>query len=468
MAIVRFRHHVLNKEPMLTWTGTTKWYKAQALTSLGAEQNRQVGGGYRERYLSSSSPDRILGISQDKYVSSQVFATAPDQGILMNTATAFLQGFYPPLGDIAPEIASQTLNNGTNSTAPLDGYQYVILHGINDNSPDTIWIKGDDECPAYTNSSKKFTKSTEFRQRDTATRDFYAGFYDVLSSGVYNLKKEDMTYAHAFDIFDLVNVARIHNATSPARNVSDTNLDQLRTLADSAELGLNYNASETIRSVGAQTLSGVVLRQLNTTVSSRGKAPKFSLLAGSYDTFLAFFGLTGLLDVSPDFHGLPEYASSMAFELFTEDNADMFPSSVDSNLRVRWLFRNGTAGNLTGFPLFGSGEMSLPWPRFVSEMQKRAIVDVGDWCTKCSSKADFCAAYGDNVGAKDNEKSDGGSSGGMSNAVAGVVGAMVTLGVVAIVGAVAFVLLRRKRAAKTSADKTSVRSGSTDERENKV
>lgn len=262
-------------QPLLTLTGTTKWYKGQALTNLGAEQNRQVGSDYRQRYLSSSSPDRILGISQDKYISSQVFASAPDQGILMNTATAFLQGFYPPLDDVAPEVASQGLNNGTNSTSPLGGYQYVILQSINDNSPDTIWIKGDDECPAYTKSSKGFTKSDEFRVRDEATRDFYSGFYDVLSSGVYNLKREDMTYAHAFDIFDLVNVARIHNATSAARNVSDANLAQLRTLADSAELGQNWNVSEKIRSIGAQTLSGVVLRQLNSTVSRAPNSPDY-------------------------------------------------------------------------------------------------------------------------------------------------------------------------------------------------
>ncbi|KAJ6442961.1 histidine acid phosphatase [Purpureocillium lavendulum] len=446
---------------------TTKWYKAQALTSLGAEQNYQVGGAYRERYLSSSSPDHIRGISQDKYVGSQIFASAPDQGILMNTATAFLQGFYPPLEDVAPDMAGQGLNNGTNSTSPLGGYQYVTLHGVNDNSPDAVWIKGDDACPAYTTSSKGFAKSAEFRARDDATRDFYAGFYDVLAPGVYNLKRENLTYAHAFDVFDLINVARIHNATSPARNVSDADLARLRTLADSAELGLNWNVSEPMRAVGAKTLSGAVLRQLNATVSSRGAAPKFSLLAGSYDTFLAFFGLAGLLDASPDFHGLPEYASSMAFELFTEEGSS-FPADPAADLRVRWLFRNGTAGKLTGFPLFGTGEVSLPWPRFVSEMQKRAISDVGAWCDQCASTADFCAAYKDDgeAGAKSN--GGGGGGGGMSKAVAGVIGAMVTLAVVAVVGGVAWLVLRRRRAGRKVEDKTSVRSGSTDERAENV
>jgi hypothetical protein len=204
----------------------------------------------------------------------------------MNTATSFLQGLYPPLVDLAPELATQTLNNGTNSTSPLDGYQYVLLHGINDNSPDTIWIKGDDSCPAYKTASKSFQKSDVFAARVDATRDFYAGFYDTLSPGVYNLKPENMTYANAYNIYDLINVARIHNESSAALNVSDEDLFQLRTLADSSEHGQNWNSSQPARSIGAETLSGAVLSKLNETVSSKGKL-KFSLFAGSYDTFLS-------------------------------------------------------------------------------------------------------------------------------------------------------------------------------------
>ncbi|KAF5018137.1 hypothetical protein F66182_9900 [Fusarium sp. NRRL 66182] len=440
---------------------TTKWYGAQSLTSLGAEQNFRVGSDYRSRYLSSDSEHRILGISEDEYNPSQIYASAPDQGILVNTATAFLQGFYPPLADLDPEIASQTLNNGSESEAPLDGYQHVRLHAINDNSPDTIWIKGDDVCPRYKTASESFMDSHVFVQREKDTEAFYAQFYDLLSEGVYNLRPENMSYRNAYNIYDLVNVARIHNSTSPARNVSDKDLLQLRTLADSAELGQNWNASDPARAIGAETLSGAILAQLNQTVSSRGHL-KFSLFGGSYDTFLAFFGLAGLLDESPDFHGLPEYASTMAFELFAEDDTDEFPSEGD--LRVRWLFRNGTAGELETYPLFGTGEDSLAWSEFVSEAEERAITDVGVWCDKCGSEADFCAAYRDDDDDDDvqSEGEETGDGGGMSNAVAGAIGAMVTLGVVAMVGAAAFVLMRRKRTATVN-DKDSVGSASFDQ-----
>ncbi|KAK0656191.1 histidine phosphatase superfamily [Cercophora newfieldiana] len=421
---------------------TTKHYNAQQLTRLGASQCFQVGSAYRSRYIDGDSPYRISGISEFDYVSSQIYATAPSQGILMNTATAFLQGLYPPLVGLDAEVASQTLNNGSKSISPLNGYQYVTLQGVVGNSPDTIWIKGDDACPAYTEAADAFEQSTEYQTRLAETRDFYQSFSPVLKS-VYDLDSpSDFSYAKAYDIFDLINVARIHNATSPARDVSDDELFQLRTLADSAEFGYNYNRTQPARSIHAQTLGAAVLAQLNKTVTSAGKL-KFSLLAGSYDTMLAFFGLTNLTAASPDFFGLPGYASTMAFELFSPDSETSFPTDPNASLRVRFRFKNGTDSSLDSFPLFGEKEDSLPWPEFVNKMQPRAITTTAKWCNACGSKADFCAV--------NDEKSSAASapSRGMSNAVAGVIGAMVTLGVIMVVGAVAFVLLR-KRARKVA------------------
>ena len=451
-----------------TQTGTTKHYGAQALTSLGATQNFQVGSDYRARYLASGSPHRILNISEFSYVSSQVYATAPNQGILLNTATAFLQGLYPPLEDLDGQVATQTLNNGSKSEAPLNGYQYVTLQGVVANSPDTIWIKGSDGCPAYTKASNSFQDSAEFASRQASTRDFYRGFFPVLESVYDYTSADNMSYAKAFDIFDLINVARIHNATSLARNVTDEELFQLRTLADSSEFSLNYNLTQPARSIHAQTFSSAILTQLNQTVTSKGKL-KFSLLGGSYNTFLAFFGLANLTSVDANFFGLADYASTMAFELFTADTVTSFPQNPDSALRVRFLFRNGTAGTLSPFPLFGTGAESLSWPDFVAQMQRRAITTAAKWCSACGSTADFCAAYVDRVDAPVPSASASSSSGSaMSSTVAGVVGAMVTLGVVAVVGVLAFVLLRRRRvapvggiaAAAAGGEKGSLHSGS--------
>ena len=124
-----------------------------------------------------------------------------------------------------------------------------------------------------------------------------------------------MSYTNAYDIFDLINVATINN-NSVTLNISTEQLYKLRTLADSAEFGLNYNKSQPLRAIGGQTLAAAILRQLNQTITSKGEL-KFSLLVGSYDTFLSFFGLTNLTAADPNFYGLPGYASTMAFELVT-------------------------------------------------------------------------------------------------------------------------------------------------------
>jgi hypothetical protein len=374
----------------------------------------------------------------------------------MSTATAFLQGLYPPLSDVAPALATETLNDGTKSTGPLDGYQYVLLQSISESSPNTIWIKGDEGCPAYAASSKAFQQSDVFMQRDEETRAFYRGFYEVLADGVYNIEPENVTYANAYDVFDLINVARIHNASSAAVNVTDEDLFQLRTLADSAELGKNWDQSDANRSIGAATLSAAILNQLGMTIASQGEL-KFSLMAGSYDTFLSFFGLSKLLEVSNDFYGLPLYASTMAFELYADSDSEDFPAEDD--LRVRFLFKNGTDGEMKSFSLFGTGEETLSYATFVDKMNDNAITSVGTWCDRCQSEASFCAAYRGVSAIGVDENTD--NKGGMSNVVAGVIGAMVTLGVVAVAGAVAFVLMKRRKQSTRAVDvKSSVYSGS--------
>ncbi|KAK4656477.1 hypothetical protein QC762_0036000 [Podospora pseudocomata] len=431
---------------------TTKHYGAQTLTNLGTTQNFQIGGDYRARYIESSSPHQILNISEFNYVPSQIYASAPNQGILLNTATAFLQGLYPPLADLNPSIATQTLNNGSESTSPLNGYQYITLQGIPPNSPDAIWIKGDDNCPAVTQASQSFESSPEFTTKLTSTREFYQSLFPVLKS-VYDITSpEDLSYASAYDIYDLINVARLHNSSF---SISPSQLFQLRTLADSAEFAYNFNASQPERSIHARTLSSAILTQLNKTVALEG-ALKFSLLAGSYDAFLAFFGLAGLTEVSESFYGLPDYASTMAFELYSPETRTSFPEEKD--LWVRFLFKNGTAGGLDSWPLFGTGRESLSWGEFTREMKGRAIGSAEEWCSACGSSDGFCATY-TGVAAEMFTR------GGMPNAIAGVVGAAVTLVVLGIVGLVAFLFVRRRRSGGSvvvmADEKGSVRSGST-------
>lgn len=371
---------------LLTQTGSSKHYKGYNLTNLGLQQNYDVGQGYRNIYLNATSPKHILGISEDRMINSQIYASAPDQTVLLNTATAFLQGLYPPLESIDQGLATQTLNNNERIIKPLGGYQYLVVHGESDDSPDTIWLKGDEECPAVTTSLENHKDSAAFKQRIEETMPFYQSFWGQLDT-VYDYQQADLSFANAYDIFDLLNVASIHNVTHNG-TVSSEDLSQLRTLADEWELGMAYEADDSARSIGGQTFAGSILEQLDQIVSSKGKL-KFSLLAGSYDTFMAFFGLSNLTTVSNDFQGLPNYASTMAFEVFTPEDVTAFPNTEE--LRIRFLFRNGsTEGEAPKvFPLFGGQDESLSYSDFEAKMKSFAITSpdyfFATFCTQISS-----------------------------------------------------------------------------------
>jgi hypothetical protein len=67
-----------------------KHYKGYNLTNLGLEPNYDVGQDYGDIYLNASSPKQILGVSAGKVVNAQIYVSALDQAVLLNTATAFL------------------------------------------------------------------------------------------------------------------------------------------------------------------------------------------------------------------------------------------------------------------------------------------------------------------------------------------------------------------------------------------
>lgn len=339
--------------------------------------------------------------------------------------------------EVNETLATETLTNGTETVAPLGGYQFIQVHSEDEKEPDTMWLKGSDSCPAWSNASSTYKNSTEYNELLESTGPFYAQFNDVLAN---NLPPSKISYANAYDVFDLINVASIHNDSDI---VTPEQLDQLRYYANTWESNMNYNRTMPDRSLGGASLGGAFLKQLNETVASKG-ALKFSLMTGSYNTFLAFFGLTNLttLSTTNNFTGLPNYASSMVFELFSTSDSTTFPS--EEELNVRFLFRNGTETDnaLTAYPLFGQDKLSLPYTEFRAMLEERAITSPKEWCSACGQTNGFCSQKEFAPEAVTSSEKTGS---GMSLAVAGVIGAFVTLGVVALVGGVLFFVMRRKK-----------------------
>jgi hypothetical protein len=227
--------------------------------------------------------------------------------------------------------------------------------------------------------------------------------------------------------------------------LTDDALFQIRTLADSHEFGLAYNASEpgNARAMPGMQLAGEILKFFNNTINTKGNS-KMGIQFGAYASFLSYFGLANLTMANEDFYGVPDYASAMVFELFANGTQSGFPAASD--LQIRFLFHNGTTSNSSEpivYPLFGDSETSIPWTTFASKMNSIAVSTTEQWCTKCGNSTGSCAAYASSSGSGSTGSSASGSgsgkSSGISKAVAGVIGAMVTLAV--ILGLEALIML---------------------------
>jgi len=208
---------------------------------------------------------------------------------------------------------------------------------------------------------------------------------------------------------------------------------QSRTLSDTHEFNLAYNASDNARAISGMQLAGEILAYLNSTITTSG-AKKLGIQFGAYASFLSFFGLAKLTQASEQFYGVPDYASSMVFELFTTaDTSSGFPGAEE--MMVRFMYHNGTSANSsepTMFPLFGQSEAAVPWSAFAANLSTFAVHDTQQWCHVCGNTTGTCAQYATANGANggSNRSSSASSGNGLSPAVNGVIGAMVTLGVI--------------------------------------
>ncbi|SMR57134.1 unnamed protein product [Zymoseptoria tritici ST99CH_1A5] len=412
---------------------TPKSTPPASLTDLGYSQVYTSGQYYRNRYIAPDATLRINGINADIVKQSQIMVSAPDDTVLQNSATGFLQGLYPPVGST---LGSATLRNGSTVTAPLDGYQLIPVeestHGAG--SEDNTWLQSASGCAQAIVSSNEYFSSKEYTDLLASTQSFYDSIYPVIN-GTFNASQN--SFKNAYTIYDLIHVAEIHNQTIPSSNLlTDDVLFQLRTLADAHEWGLAYNASSDARAIAGKTLAGQIVEFLNTTLTSRGKT-KIGVQFGAYGTFASFFGLADLPSVNSDFRGVADYASVMTFELFTNSSVAVssaeYPSTDDAY--VRFLFHNGTTTEQSepvAYPLFGSGQEVLSWDDFASGMGKFVVRDTEEWCTACGNSTSTCAAYGSSGDDGDSSASAEGheAGNGLSPVVNGVIGAMVTLAVV--------------------------------------
>ncbi|KAH6898506.1 histidine phosphatase superfamily [Thelonectria olida] len=405
---------------------TAKAWKPVNFTALGAEQVYSSGSYYRGRYVTAGADFKISGLSSDTAVLSQIEVTAPVDAVLQNSALVFLQGLYPPTGHV------ETLANGSRVEAPLDGYQYIPVNSIESaasakDSENSAWLQGNSGCNNAEVSSNDYFTSSEYAKTYDGSKSFYSGLLPVVNG---TFSKDEATFKNGYTIFDLINVATIHNSSIPSDDLlNESTLDKLYNLASIHEWNLAYNSSTPVRSIAGAVLAGQILEALEPLAKGEKGNAKFNIQFGAYGTFMAFFGLAQLHKADSDFMGVCNYASSMTFELVT--NATK-PTADD--VSVRFYFSNGTAAEEEPklFPLFNQEKTTLSWADFKSGMSDFAIEDDQHWCKLCGNTDGLCASNSTSTTSDDDSssQSSSGSGSGISKPVAGVIGALVTLAVI--------------------------------------
>lgn len=396
---------------------TFKGNPPTSLTSLGQLQCHNAGVFYRKRYIATSSEHYIDGISESLFNDKQVYAMAPDQPLLVTSAQVFLQGLYPP----TTSNKTKSLANGQVVEDPVNGLQYTTLHSMATTDPNTIWLKGDDECPNFLVQSNAYMESQDYLRLNQESQAFYNSLKRDYLNGVF--QDDKVGYQNAYPIFDYINVGSVHNATI-ANRISRGELYKLKVLADHHEWAISGNASSEhpALTIAGKGMAFKIAERLSVNLQTAGKQNKFTLMISSYDAFLGFFGHVGLSAYSPDFMGLPNYAASMVFEMFSDGDTPAGKYPTESALKVRFLFRNGTESDvpLTSFPIFGQTE--LTWKEFNEKIDAFAVKNINDWCTLCSSSGPFCPANANSNDVKSNAHNQP-----LSPGAAGAVGVVCTI-----------------------------------------
>jgi hypothetical protein len=168
---------------------TAKALAPTNLTPLGYEQVYTSGQYYRSRYLSGDS--KIHGVSEDVVKLSQLSVTAPVDNVLQTSAMGFLQGLYPPVRTV------QTLGNGQDVQAPMDGYQLIPVNTLETGagSEDAGWLQDASSCANAKTSSNAYFKSSEYSNLLAGSKDLFSSLVPVVD-GV--LSADQVTFKNAY------------------------------------------------------------------------------------------------------------------------------------------------------------------------------------------------------------------------------------------------------------------------------
>ncbi|KDE09271.1 hypothetical protein MVLG_00589 [Microbotryum lychnidis-dioicae p1A1 Lamole] len=348
-----------------------------SITPLGEQQLYQVGNMLRTIYADPSSDRAIQGLSNSTLNAAQINSTADgggEGGVIFDSAVALWQGFYPPNAT----VSSETLANGTNVTSPLNGYQTLQINTVlpADDVDFESWVN----CETWANRTNEFYNSTVFLAKTAESGPFLKSLQTAGLVGGRNV-----SLVNAYNLYDFINVQRIHNATYSA--LLDTNgpytLNAMRALADFHEYGSFTDSSESgIGNIAGRTFLPRVLASFDQ--FANGTEVKIAHYQMSYKPFLSVFNMTDLS--AAGFAGataIVDYGSVATFELRKS-------MTNSTGFDVRFGFRNGSFGgtipfDFTYYPLFGSSSVDIPLASFETQLASSIIPNTTAWCHACSN-----------------------------------------------------------------------------------
>ncbi|KAL4931566.1 uncharacterized protein BDV17DRAFT_288636 [Aspergillus undulatus] len=433
--------------------------RPRALTSYGAYQAHQAGAAFRDRYVALNSGisepgTRIENLSPYVLDNDDVDVAATPDAAVLASAQAFMQGIYPPLDESFNSSFFDNefeLADGSIVHTPLGGYQYppIVTYGVED--PQSLALSGQALCPRHAAANIHYISSKEFLETYEESAAFYNRLHTLALSGDFDTTASN--YANATSISEYLDYQAVHNE-SLLLSLSAEDVKRARWYAGKYVFATNGNTSAveagvdgSIRAIAGNGLASSVLNAFEATVQGRGAYGKMTLQFGTYKTAVSFASLLQLASSqNSNFYSLPNPGASFILELFSLET-ESYPTYPDpANLFVRFLLRNGTGTDFRPYPLFGHSpsNTAIPFSDFQAEMQRLSLGSTTDWCRRCNSTAVFCSGVlvADQLKASLVHK----DRGGLSLAVAGVIGAAVTIGVITLAAAIAvFVSTRMKR-----------------------
>ncbi|KAK3343938.1 histidine phosphatase superfamily [Lasiosphaeria hispida] len=427
-----------------------------SLTPVGAQQMFAQGELLRSRYLSRSTDSDndddgvnrhapIVGIEANAIDNTQLNIITNTDQYMVTSAIAFTQGLYPPINQAFSEnsggMAAAQLANGSVVNYPMGGYQYPSIRTASILDFESVWIGGNVGCTSYTESLLNFRNDTIIATVYNNTVNFYQNLWRQLLNKAF--PQSMANFGNAYLLYDYASFQYTHD-NETRENITEGEMSMMARFASTEQRNKNANLSisgstegDMIRAIAGRTMASKTVALFIESIRSGGSTNKLNLAFTSFEPFVAFFALSKLIvgDHAAEFKPLPEPGAVMLFELFSIGGGETeFPST--DKLWVRFLYRNGTdpGDELTTYSIFGNTETRMPFNKFAKAVQDFGIGTISQWCRVCDSVSLFCQGLSSNTGSGSSPTPFAGSghTGTVSPAIAGVIGAAVTVAVVGI------------------------------------